>query len=279
MNNDNTISNEYRSTRRILQAVAIISILWSIAQVELSSISFDSIATITFSKFSIPILLLFSIVFFSYHSIYDFIQQSTSVRRSKSARLDFQISFYLTLVSILSLSISIESRSIISLLSLLSLSIPFLFLASLFGTLFGFLYLMIRLKLFPRKGRGIAAYVTELFIMSEFIMKCLFILALLSIGILYSFTNFLSFYNFRPSIVGVWSSIAGFSFTIAIFTIRHGFFNRLFCFQIYDHTTETLRYFDKHGNQTMSFCNVNENGKWTGKPSAFDSSSKDEWSI
>ena len=265
MNPELVVSSAYRTSRRILQAISIFSILWSIAQLEFKSISFDAIAFVDLNIFSIPISLFFVTIFFSYHSVFDYLQQPILIRRSKHARVDFQITFYLMLISVLALSISIESRSVLSLLALLSLSIPFLFATTVIGIAVGFAYLFIRLKLFPRKGKGIAAYVMSIFSMSKFIMKCVFVIILIIIGLLYSFTSIFNDLNFKPSILGVWSTIVGFSFVMATYTIRHGLFQRIFCYRIYDNNTETLHYFDKYGKPTMSISNVKENGEWTGK--------------
>ena len=265
MDSELTISRAYRTSSRLLKAVSIISILWSIAQLEFKSVSFDAINLIELDIYSIPIAFALIIIFFCSQAVFDYLQQSIAVRRSKHARVDFQVNFYLVLISILALSISVEKRSIIFLLALLSLSIPFQILVTILGTIIGFIFLFIRQFILTPKVSGIAAYVSGVLIQAGLIIKLAFIATLFSIGFLYSFTSFFDWLSYKPSIPGVWSTIIGFSLVIVIYTRRKELFENVFCFRIYDSTTETLYYYNEHGQKGLTLLNVDKYGKWTGK--------------
>src|SRR5688500_15256496 len=105
------ISDDYRSSRRVLTAICALSIAWTAAQFEFETVALGFTGELDFANASFRLIFFAAIGYSLDRCWIEFAMQSVEVRRWQFAQSDFMLSANLIRLSVLFLTASGLNRS------------------------------------------------------------------------------------------------------------------------------------------------------------------------
>lgn len=181
---DLILSASYRRSRTVVATVCGLSIAWSAAQIEFTTISLGSVGTLDMSNASIPLVFVVALGFMFSRLLVEFCMQPINVRRWALARTDLNLTLWLFRAAIVSLGIGALHRSIESLLVAVAV-VVFLVIFALINIYIVMMLLMPFLVwLRKRQGRhSVASRANESYLWAEFLTIVILILSFILLGV------------------------------------------------------------------------------------------------
>jgi len=202
------LSDGYKASRRITVLLCACALAWATAQLELESISFESIgAKIGIPPSSIPLILVTAILYAVTRNGLEYAMQSVEVRRWGYARVDFGLIVNLVRVTLVLLAVGVLHRSLINvfytLLAVGVCSVAFIIGAFLLTMVVMFILVFLSKKNRRASAAGMAAGAV---LISGFLMMVFAVIFLLCFGFfsMYSQRVQLLFWTEAPNTVSLW---------------------------------------------------------------------------
>ena len=203
------ISDAYRKARRNTAIFCGISLAWSAAQFDLTSLNIGAAGKVDLSNASIPTILSCVIIYTTVRCTIEFMMQSNEVRRWKLAQIDYRITLNLVRVSLLTIAAATASRSLETVVGVVVAALAFMF--SYFVLVMALMLLLMPLRMYIRSRQGrisAASSAMEATAWSMFIVGVSYLLLFITLG--FSAVKKIPYFELMPSIPNQIGSIRSF---------------------------------------------------------------------
>jgi len=246
------ISDAYRKARRNTAIFCGISLAWSAAQFDLTSLNIGAAGKVDLSNASIPTILSCVIIYTTVRCTIEFMMQSNEVRRWKLAQIDYRITLNLVRVSLLTIAAATASRSLETVVGVVVAALAFMF--SYFVLVMALMLLLMPLRMYIRSRQGriisVASSAMEATAWSMFIVGVSYLLLFITLG--FSAVKKIPYFELLPSIPNQISTII-FATTAIIIAISY-FFEGVMLKKVFAFVPVMIErsYFDENGKKIFS---------------------------
>jgi hypothetical protein len=245
------ISDAYRKARRNTSIFCGISIAWSAAQFDLSSLNIGGAGKVDLSGASIPTILASVIIYTIVSCTIEFMMQPNEVRRWSLAQIDYKITLNLVRVSLLTIAAASASRSLETVIGVVVAALAFIF--SYFVLVMALMLILMPLRMYIRSRQGrisAASSAMEATAWSMFIVGVSYLLLFITLG--FSAFNKMPYFELLPKIPNQISTIV-FATTSIIITVSY-FFEGVILKKVFAFVPVMIErsYFDETGKKIFS---------------------------
>jgi len=245
------ISDAYRKTRRNTSIFCGISLAWSAAQFEVTSLNIGAAGKVDLSVASIPTIFACAILYTIVRCTIEYMMQSNEVRRWSLAQLDYKITLNIVRASLLALSVATASRSLETVVGVVVAAIVLIFLYFLLVLAFMFIFMPMMMYIRFRQGRiSAASSANEATAYSMITVGVLYLLLFVTLG--FSAVKNIPYFEYLPPIPNEVSTII-FAATAIIITISF-FYEGVLLRKVFAFVPVMIErsYFDENGREIFS---------------------------
>ncbi len=245
------ISDAYRKARRNTSIFCGISLAWSAAQFDLTSLNIGAAGKVDLSRASIPTILACVVIYTIVRCTIEFMMQSNEVRRWNLAQIDYKITLNLVRVSLLTISAATASRSLETVVGVVVAALAFIFSYFVLVLILMLILMPLRMYIRSRQGRiSAASSAMEATTWSMLIVGVSYLLLFITLGI--SGIKKIPYIELLPSIPNQISTII-FATTAILITLSY-FFEGLILKKVFAFVPVMIErsYFDENGRKIFS---------------------------